>query len=373
MLLSLCAFLLVPTTNLTGHLLHNYVLLLAPPPTSPPLIPLNQNLPQKKSIIIPTPPPPSPPPPLSFLPSNFLSMPSSSKLPNSQTPHIAESTSASNESDGESDEWEDFQGGNDGYEGYEKWQQPLENEEDDMENDGFGALDDLSPSPDLADSILKGLDKDYDSVMDYVMTSVGETSSSTSSSYPIPPARKAAPPAPPSSSASSQSFKMDPDGKPPVVVDVSAVARAVKSIKLKNPKLAETLDRGARSLPMPSSSPTALSPVPHPIIAPLQTLAWVSPTPKAIAASNILSRACTMAEAVDMLSLLDGKPDSILVDVVGVDVIDCGNAAIVERMFKVRVSPSLPCLPSHFNPTLFSHQCPPPPSLPPSLPPPSLS
>ncbi|GMH55705.1 hypothetical protein TrRE_jg2660 [Triparma retinervis] len=126
---------------------------------------------------------------------------------------------------------------------------------------------------------------------------------------------------------------MDPSGKPPCSIDVAAVTACVRSIKLRNPSLARALDAGASKLPLPSPSPPPLAPIDHKVIPPLQTLAWVSPSPKAIAASAALSRSATIAEALDLLSILDASPPSIIVDVVGVDAVDAGSPSIIKRMF----------------------------------------
>jgi hypothetical protein len=197
--------------------------------------------------------------------------------------------------------------------------------------------------PGLADLMLRGLENEYLSdvarqphaaaarEMSAVTEEPSEELFPASASSPAP----AMPPIPPLKVSSSASKK------PPVTLDAAAVSRAISNIRLKAPKLAQTLDRGAmlvdpsnalgKALKKPS--PSVLSLPSHPIIPPGPLSAFVNAkSAKAVQASSNLTRACTAAQALDILDLAKGaKP--LTLHIVGPDIVECETVQSVKLHF----------------------------------------
>ena len=122
-------------------------------------------------------------------------------------------------------------------------------------------------------------------------------------------------------------------------IDTDAVKRAVAAIQLKAPKLDSNLDKWQQQccdVPVPKE---------HPIIPQTPLSAFRKVTAKAKQATANLSRAATIADALDRCACLKGQ-DVLCVHVIGADHVECGSEYTLRTFFRplVRWIGALDCL-----------------------------
>ena len=109
-------------------------------------------------------------------------------------------------------------------------------------------------------------------------------------------------------------------------IDTDAVKRAVAAIQLKAPKLNSNLNKWQQE------HCDILAPKDHPIIPQLPLTAFRKRTAKAKKATANLSRAATIADALDRISCLQGQ-DILTIHVIGADCVECGSKDTLQTLF----------------------------------------
>lgn len=119
-------------------------------------------------------------------------------------------------------------------------------------------------------------------------------------------------------------FKPTKRDLPPI--DTDAVKRAVAAIQLKAPKLNSNLNKWQQE------HCDVLAPKVHPIIPQMPLTAFRKRTVKAKQATANLSRAATIADALDRISCLQGQ-DILTIHVIGADHVECGSEDTLRTFF----------------------------------------
>jgi hypothetical protein len=124
-----------------------------------------------------------------------------------------------------------------------------------------------------------------------------------------------------------ETLRQNPSKEIPTI-DAEAVARAINAIRMKNPKLKENYKKWESTQKLT----TTVAPRQHSLI-PLGPLsAFRKQTPKALFATDNLTRSATIAEALVRLDLLQNQ-DYLQIDVVGCDHVECGSAESIRATF----------------------------------------
>jgi len=121
-----------------------------------------------------------------------------------------------------------------------------------------------------------------------------------------------------------QPKKLPKKDLPPI--DTDAVRRAVAAIQLRDPKLKSNLDKWQ------NEHCYVLAPKEHPIIPPLPLSAFRKRTAKAKLATANLSRAATIADALNRICCLKGQ-EVLSIHVIGADHVECASNDILRTLF----------------------------------------
>jgi len=127
-----------------------------------------------------------------------------------------------------------------------------------------------------------------------------------------------------------ETFEMQETARPLPEIDTTALTRAVEAINLRDPNLKTNFAEWE----LMQKEQLASSPQVHPIIPsmPLAAFAYHKNSPKAVNATNNLSRCATIAEALRRLDLLRGQ-ECFRIDVVGCDHVECASPERIRKVF----------------------------------------
>lgn len=112
-------------------------------------------------------------------------------------------------------------------------------------------------------------------------------------------------------------------------IDTDAVRKAVNAIRLKDPRLTAEFSKWEET----QLANTTIPPKTHSIIPDKRLSSFSKDLPAAINATANLSRAATLAEAIDRLHLLDSGKEELVIHIAGADHVECSSNEQLVTLF----------------------------------------